>query len=124
MRALESAEECVGKTVAGAHDDGCRIALSFTDDTALVLELDHGYYDDVSLSICGEDDLDPHDKVSLGIASTADIASEENRKRDDEAARIATEERHARDQYERLKKRFEQQPELFCNLHYRRGRFT
>jgi hypothetical protein len=111
MRALESVDECVGKTVDSALDNGSKVVLRFTDDTAIVVALDRGYYGDCDLAIEGDDDLDMTDKISLGLVTEEEIAAykreEAERLKESKRQSKIVEENNARRLYEQLKKRFE-----------------
>jgi hypothetical protein len=111
MKLLESVDECVGKTVASASDTGSEVVIRFTDDTAMVVALDRGYYGDCDLAIEGDDDLHMNDKIRLELVSESEVAAWKKKEAEEKKERARQQkiahENMERATYERLKKQFD-----------------
>lgn len=104
MQQLKQEEELKGRTVARTYTSLYDFYIIFTDDSFVRLWANPGYEDDSSEVIVSSDAPSTYELYDMGFIGKNEY-DRINREQMD--ARQQRAERHARDQYEKLKERFE-----------------
>jgi hypothetical protein len=106
-RQITDLSALAGKTVARATfiDGYDKLAVVFTDGTFLYVDIEFSY-EDGELAIDGDVDFD--DRQKMGIATEAEIEADRIARERRAAKDAATRERREREEFERLKAKFDE----------------